>query len=50
MYNIILKEVLDKDGNIQLYDMFINNIWYGSRSTISSCEEFLLFCDIKKEK
>ena len=31
--------VKDKEGNVVLYDMYVNGRWIGSRSTVKQCEE-----------
>jgi hypothetical protein len=32
--------VLDPDGNVQLYDMYIDDEWCGSFRKLEYCEEF----------
>ena len=32
--------LIDKD-KIVLYDIYINDVWYGSRSTIEQCNRYI---------
>ena len=36
-----LVPVLDKDGNVILFDMYIDGVWIGSRRTEEQCWEQL---------
>lgn len=38
-YGAKLVPVLDKDGSVLLYDIYIDDVWQGSRRTIRQCEE-----------
>lgn len=31
--------VLNDDGSVLLYDMFVNGTWIGSRRTLPQCEQ-----------
>lgn len=34
--------VLDKDGGVVLYDIFINGVWHGSRRTQAYCISYVI--------
>lgn len=35
------RPVRDKDGNVQLFDMYVDGDWHGSRRTLEQCDEYL---------
>ena len=37
------KPVLDKDGTVQLYDIYVDGEWHGSRRTLAQCDLYLKF-------
>lgn len=37
----LLKSVIGPDGKVQLFDIFVNGKWHGSRRTALQCVEYL---------
>jgi hypothetical protein len=37
-----LEKVVDRDGSVVLYDMFIDDEWHGSRRTQAQCAHYII--------
>lgn len=41
MLRYLFVPILAKDGSIELHDIYINDVWHGSRRTRAQCQAYL---------
>jgi hypothetical protein len=35
--------VYDEDGNVVVYDIYVDGVWVGSRRTLAQCEDYFRY-------